>query len=80
LASPPSIRAMEEPKVRVGANIREQRRRKGLTQEELAHLAGMHPVEIGRAERGVRDLQVSSVAKIARGLKIEASELLKGVR
>lgn len=80
LAFPSSIVPVEEPKVRVGANIKENRRRLGLTQEELAHRAGMHPVEIGRAERGVRDLRVSSVAKIARGLEIEALELLRGVR
>lgn len=75
-----SIGPVEEPKARVGANIKEQRRRRGLTQEELAHRAGMHPVEIGRAERGTRDLRVSSVAKIARGLGVEPGELLRGVR
>jgi transcriptional regulator with XRE-family HTH domain len=69
---------MEEPQARVGANIKENRRRLGITQEALAHRSGMHPVEIGRAERGTRDLRVSSVVKIARGLEIEACELLRG--
>jgi hypothetical protein len=39
----------------------------------------MHPVEIGRAERGTRDLRVSTLVKIARGLGIAASELLHGL-
>jgi transcriptional regulator with XRE-family HTH domain len=68
-----------EPKLRVGANIKENRRRLGITQEALAHRSGMHPVEIGRAERGTRDLRVSTVAKIASGLGVKASELMRGV-
>jgi DNA-binding XRE family transcriptional regulator len=68
-----------EPKAIVGNNIRAHRKRIGITQEALAHRCDMHPVEIGRAERGVRDLRVSTVAKVAHGLKIAASELLRGV-
>lgn len=68
-----------EPKRIVGDNVRAQRRRLGLTQEALAHRSGMHPVEVGRAERGVRDLRVSTVAKLARGLEVPAMELLRGL-
>ncbi|HWO16293.1 MAG TPA: helix-turn-helix transcriptional regulator [Solirubrobacterales bacterium] len=68
-----------EPKDAVGRNIRTQRHRLGLTQEALAHRAEMHPVEIGRAERGARDLRVSTIAKLARGLEVPAMELLRGV-
>ncbi len=68
-----------EPKIAVGRNIKKHRGRLGLTQEELAHRAGMHPVEVGRAERGVRDLRVSTVVKIAHGLDVPAMELLRSV-
>lgn len=68
-----------EPKDIVGANIRAQRKARGLTQEGLADRAGMHMVEIGRAERGVRDLRVSSVAKIGRALEVPPMELLRGL-
>jgi transcriptional regulator with XRE-family HTH domain len=68
-----------EPKVIVGKNIRANRLRLHLTQEALAERSDMHPVEVGRAERGVRDLQVSTIAKIAHGLGVPASELLRGV-
>lgn len=68
-----------EPKLVVGRNIKLVRKRIGITQEVLAERSDMHPVEIGRAERGVRDLRVSTVAKIARGLEIPACELLRGV-
>lgn len=68
-----------EPKQQVGLNIRENRRRAGLTQEALAERCDMHTVEIGRAERGLRDLRISTVVKIARGLGIPACELLRDI-
>jgi transcriptional regulator with XRE-family HTH domain len=68
-----------EPKLIVGENIRAQRERLGITQEALAARSAMHPVEIGRAERGTRDLRVSSIAKIARGLGVPARDLLEGI-
>ncbi len=68
-----------EPKLVVGQNIRAHRRRLNLTQEALADRCDVHVVEIGRAERGVRDLRVSTIAKLARGLEIPACELLRGV-
>ena len=68
-----------EPKVIVGRNIRAFRKRADLTQEALAERSGMHMVEIGRAERGIRDLRVSTVAKIAAGLGVPACELFRNV-
>jgi transcriptional regulator with XRE-family HTH domain len=68
-----------EPKAIVGNNIRDNRRRLKMTQEALAGRCDMHVVEVGRAERGVRDLRTSTVVKLARGLEIPASELLRGL-
>lgn len=68
-----------EPKVAVGRNIKAQRKRRELTQEQLAYRAGTHPVEVGRAERGVRDMRVSTVVKLARGLDVPPMELFRGV-
>jgi transcriptional regulator with XRE-family HTH domain len=68
-----------EPKQKVGQNIRAERKRIGITQEALAERCDMHPVEIGRAERGVRDLRVSTVVKLAQGLDVPACRLLRGV-
>jgi transcriptional regulator with XRE-family HTH domain len=68
-----------EPKKVVGRNIARLRHEQGLTQEELAHRCKVHPVELARAERGVRDMRVSTVAKIAKGLRVPAGELLNGL-
>jgi transcriptional regulator with XRE-family HTH domain len=74
-----SIAAVPEPKVIVGRNIKRIREDQGLTQEAAAHRCGVHPVELARAERGVRDMRVSTVAKIARGLRVPAGELMAGI-
>jgi transcriptional regulator with XRE-family HTH domain len=68
-----------EPKLQVGLNIRAIRKGLGLTQEALADRCDMHTVEVGRAERGLRDLRVSTVVKLAKGLGVAAGELLKGL-
>lgn len=70
---------MPEPKVVVGRNIKRHREGQGLTQEALAHRCGIHPVELARAERGARDMRVSTVTKIARGLRVPAAELMAGI-
>ena len=69
-----------EAKTQVGANIKARRTQLGITQEEAAHRAGLHPVELGRAERGTRDLRISTLAKIARGLNIPPARLLDGIQ
>ena len=68
-----------EPKLKIGQNIRTERKRIGITQEALAERCDMHPVEVGRAERGTRDLRISTVVKLARGLGVPACDLLRGV-
>lgn len=68
-----------DAKAQVGHNIRRCRDDLEITQEEAANRAGVHPVEFARAERGIRDMRVSTVAKIARGLNVPASELLRGI-
>jgi transcriptional regulator with XRE-family HTH domain len=68
-----------EPKELVGQNIRANRKRLDITQEALAERCGLHTVEVGRAERGIRDLRVSTVVKLAKGLEVPACELLRGI-
>ena len=60
----------------VGTNVRVHRAAKHLSQEALAELCGIKRTYIGAIERGEVDLRVGTVAKIARGLGIEAFRLL----
>lgn len=68
-----------EPKKRVGQNIKTRRTELGITQEEAAERCHIHPVEFARAERGLRDLRISTIVKIATGLGVAAGELLQGL-
>lgn len=51
----------------------------GMTQEGLVHAAELHWTYIGQIERGERNLSYKNVLKLARGLDIDASKLLRGV-
>lgn len=61
-------------------NVREQRLRRGTSQEALAHAAGIHSSEISRIERAVREPRLSTLVRLARALDVTPSELLEGMR
>lgn len=64
----------------VARNIREARDGRGLTQEALADRTdGLTSVQVSRAERGVADLRLSTIVRIAAGLEVPAADLLRGV-
>lgn len=58
-----------------GSRLRDLRKSKGLTQEQLAEKAGLHYKFIGRVERGT-DIKLSNIAKLANGLDISVSKLM----
>jgi transcriptional regulator with XRE-family HTH domain len=62
--------------VALGAIVAAERKRQGLTQEQLADRAGIHVVLLSRVERGKTDARISTLMKIADGLGVEASVLL----
>lgn len=70
----------EEPQKRLGATVRSLRLDRELTQEELAGRCDLHPTEIGRIERGERDLRLSTVVRVARGLDVAPETLFSGLR
>jgi transcriptional regulator with XRE-family HTH domain len=56
--------------------IKELRKLKKMSQEQLAEKAGLHPTFIGNLERAEKNPTITSLAKIARALNISLSELL----
>lgn len=58
-------------------NLRSLRTAAGLTQEELAHLAGLHRTYVGSVERGERNISIRNVDKLAKVLKVDPSILLR---
>jgi transcriptional regulator with XRE-family HTH domain len=61
----------------LGRNVREARKAKGMSQEELAFQAGMKRSYLSDLERGTRNPTVRALGRLAEALSIEANELLR---
>jgi len=59
----------------LGRAVRALRLEAGMTQEELAHAAGLHWTYVGGIERGERNPSWANVVKLARGLNTGVSQL-----
>jgi transcriptional regulator with XRE-family HTH domain len=70
---------VNNPQLVLGAKIRQLRQSAGISQEELADLAGLHRTYIGSVERGERNVSLQNIVLIARSLKTTPSALLKGI-
>lgn len=57
-------------------NIRRERKKLRLSQEELAELAGVHRTYVGFVERSEINMTLTNLEKFAKALGVEASELL----
>ncbi len=57
----------------IGRKIRELRKKKKLTQEDLGERAGLDYTSIGAAERGERNLSVRSLLRVAEALDADAT-------
>ena len=57
-----------------GNRIRDLRKEKNLSQEDLAGKSRLHPTYIGSVERGERNLSLVSIEKIADGLGVEMKD------
>jgi transcriptional regulator with XRE-family HTH domain len=58
-----------------GQHLKKQRNTKGLSQEKLAEISGLHRTYIGAVERGERNISLINIKVIADALKIEVKEL-----
>lgn len=65
--------------IKFGLKVRELRLVKGLSQEDLADLAGLHRTYIGGIERGERNVAFLNIVRLAKALEIPLSDLMKGV-
>lgn len=65
----------EEGIKRFGLRVREIRKAKGITQEELVRRTGFELKQIGRIERGEVNTSISHAFKIAEALEVSYSEL-----
>lgn len=70
------MRSKSDISIKLGNKIREERLKKGLSQEHLAHIADVHRTYIGVIERAEKNITIVNIEKIAKALEIELHDLL----
>lgn len=72
--SPPSLSSARE---RLAANIRRLRKMQGLSQEQLAEAAELHRTYVSQLERGITNISIGGLERLAQTLGVDISELLR---
>lgn len=67
---------MEDIYRNIGRRVREERRRRGWTQEQLAEKADSHLSFIGQLERGIKKPSLVTLKKLADAFETKAGSLL----
>lgn len=62
----------------VGVNIRNYRKNRGLTQEQLGELVDLPQSYIGGIERGEKNISLETLERIVKNLRVEPSNLFSG--
>ncbi|MFP5318503.1 MAG: helix-turn-helix domain-containing protein [Acidimicrobiia bacterium] len=63
-----------------GSRVRTRRLDLALSQEAAADRCGVHWTFLGQVERGQRNISLHNILKLARGLDIDAGDLLRGLQ
>jgi transcriptional regulator with XRE-family HTH domain len=64
---------------KIGEAIRRYRREAHFTQETLAEKIDLNPKYIGEVERGEKIISIEALLRIARAVKVPASDFFRGV-
>jgi len=70
---------VRDPLKPLGAIIRRRRLELGLSQEQLAEKADLHFTYISGIERGLENVSILKLAKIAAGLKTRVRDLVQDI-
>ena len=85
IVNKPWMNQMDERKLRkpsrglvriLSKNIRQLRRDRGLSQEELSELCGLHRTYVGSVERGERNVTLSTLEAFSNALDVSVPQLL----
>lgn len=67
-----------EERIQLGARLRQQRRRLGLTRQAFAELANISPSYYGQLENGTSQMSLETFQKLAKSSRLSADFLLFG--
>jgi len=65
-----------EVRQRLGQNVKKLRKAMGISQDELAHRAGVHRTYASDIERGTRNPSILILARFAKALGVSPGSLL----
>lgn len=66
--------------IKFGDKVREIRKEKGLSQEELSFKANLHRTYIGMIERAEKNITLVNIEKIANALEVSINDLFDETR
>jgi transcriptional regulator with XRE-family HTH domain len=66
-----------EPQAALGEAVKRLREKRKLTQEAVAHAAGVHPTWVSRLEGGTLNPSWGMISRVADALGVEVSDLAK---
>jgi len=69
------INMSEDILIKFGNKIREERLKRGYSQETFAELVGFHRTYIGMIERAEKNITLKNIEKIAKALNISLDKL-----
>ncbi|MBE0547256.1 MAG: helix-turn-helix transcriptional regulator [Rubrivivax sp.] len=67
---------VESARERLARHLRALRAARGLSQEALADLAGLHRTYVGSVERRERNVSLDNVERLAKALAVDICDLL----
>ena len=62
--------------IKFGDRVRELRKEKGISQEQLSFKADLHRTYIGMIERAEKNITLVNIEKIANALKVSVNDLM----
>ncbi len=63
--------------IKFGQKVRGERKRLGLSQEELASRASVHRTYIGMIERAEKNITLENIEKVAKALNLKLSDFFR---
>ena len=65
----------DDPVINFGKRVRALRDLQAITQDELAHKAGLDRSYVGQIERGEKNITIRNIYKLAAALKVSVKDL-----